>query len=107
MSVGKNDFVYFRQAIFVGTSLNVSEALKTRQEFLNDHHFIEGSGKIWEQNSCNVASRFPLVISRDNTEAVFKAFGIENAARAIDQSEPLWGRVKCTAIYAEKIINET
>lgn len=34
---------------------------------------------------------------------VLKAFGIENA-RAVEQSKPLRGRIKWTAMYAEKII---
>lgn len=101
-----HDFAYFRQVIFAGTSLNVSRALKTRDEISK---FFRGWGNedyIWHKNAYNVASRFPLVMNRVEAEAVLKASGIENAASAVDQGEPLWGRVKWTAMYAKKIVDE-
>ena len=104
-SFDRNNFGYFRQVIFAGTSLNVSEALKTRKEIVEDlNRWNANRGKVWHQSAHNITHRFPLVLNRDDTAAVLKAFGIENAPRAVDQSEPLWGRVKWTAMYAEKII---
>ncbi len=104
LSFSRYDFGYFQQVIFAGTSLNLSEALKTRMEIVEDPEGHITQGNVWLQSAHNITHRFPLVMNRDDTAAVLKAFGIENAPRAVDQSEPLWGRVKWTAMYAERII---
>ena len=104
LSFSRYDFGYFQQVIFAGTSLNLSEALKTRMEIVEDPEGHATQGNVWLQSAHNITHRFPLVMNRDDTAAVLKAFGIENAPRAVDQSEPLWGRVKWTAMYAERII---
>lgn len=101
-----HDFVGFRQVIFAGTSLNISRALKTRDKISESFHGWGDKDDIWHKNAYNVASRFPLVMNRVEAEAVLKASGIENAASAVDQGERLWGRVKWTAMYAKKIIDQ-
>ena len=101
-----HDFNYFRQVIFAGTSLNVSRALKTRDKISESFRGWGNKDNIWHKNAYNVASRFPLVMNRVEAEAVLKASAIENAASVVDQGEPLWGRVKWTAMCAKKIIDE-
>lgn len=98
-----DDFGYFQQVIFAGTSFNESKArsilvdgLKWEKPF----HWLEFT------TTYNMAIKFPLVVDRNAAEKALKLYGLDGAAIAVDQSEPLWGRVKWTAMYAEKIIEE-
>ncbi|MCJ1422585.1 hypothetical protein MMC29_000465 [Sticta canariensis] len=103
-TIDETNFKCFQQVIFAGTSLNVSEALKTRKEMVEKMDpFHTKKGSIWHRSAYSITHRFPLVMNRDAAADVLKAFGIDNA-RAVEQSEPLWGRIKWTAMYAEKII---
>lgn len=101
----QDDFIYFRQVVFAGTSLNILEALETREHVLK-HGIFWGDfkGKVWQKDSCNIANRFPLVTNRENAEAVLKSFGIANATKAAEKSDLLQGRIRWTAMYAERIM---
>ncbi|KAL9120101.1 MAG: hypothetical protein Q9187_003345 [Circinaria calcarea] len=83
----QNDFIYFRQLIFAGTSLNVSKALQTRKELLGKNRGYIGA--VWDKNACNIAIKFPLIMNRNTAEALLKLYGLDGAANAVDQSEPL------------------
>ena len=104
----QDDFVYFRQVIFAGTSLNAPEAFKAREAIAEivALHSKEYRGKTWAKDVCSMATKFPLIKTRDDAEAVPKSFGLDDADTAVDKGERLRGRVKWTAIYAEKIIEE-
>ena len=100
----KDNFVHFQQVIFAGTSLNVSKAqLILDSRLKSEEAFFGQSGS---ENTYTVATKFPLVMDRNAAEKVLKLYGLDGAANAVDQSEPLWGRVKWTAMYCEKIIAE-
>ena len=104
--IPQDDFIYFRQVVFAGTSLNILEALKTREHVLNTCSKLgdDEKGKVWQKDSCNIANRFPLVMNRENAEAVLKSFGIANATKTAEKSDLLQGRVRWTAMYAERIM---
>lgn len=53
-----------------------------------------------------MTTKFPLIITRGDTGALLITFDLDDAANAVDQSEPLQKRVKWTAMYVGKIIEE-
>jgi len=45
-------------------------------------------------------------MNRNAVRGVLNSYGLNGSEIAVDQSKPLWGRVKWTAMYAERIIEE-
>ena len=119
-----SDGGYFQQVVFSGTSLNVSKLLPVVEEILNEEEFHNCSRKElrtrllemknpWVpindshvmKDQVNVDTSFPLVMSKAAMEEVLETYGLD-ARCAVDHGRSLWGRVKWTAMYAERVIEE-
>ena len=98
-------FRYFQQMVFTGTSLNVNQVLQSRASVLASKRLK--MGPIWREDACNLTADFFLVLNRSATGQVLQSYGLDGSEMAVEKGRSLWGRVKWTAMYAERIIHET
>ncbi|KAK3361105.1 hypothetical protein B0T24DRAFT_114295 [Lasiosphaeria ovina] len=108
------------RAIFAGTSLDLSNVMKTVDTVLLEGQWLklirESFGISSISLDYNLLAKFPLVIGRNDAKGVLgevmRANGLAATTpnlvdRAVDESsELLRGRVKWTAMYAEAIVKK-
>lgn len=89
---------------FAGTSLSVNRFLQDRASILafkSDY-----MGPVWRKDACNLTADFFLVLNTSATREVLRCYGLDGSEMAVKKGRLLWGRVKWTAMYAERIIDE-
>ena len=91
-------------AIFAGTSLNIHGAIEAVQWVDGGIYFESDSPEL--PASAKIVRDFPIIMDEDNAKVTLRAYGL-SSARILDGAAkhgvPLWGRVKWTSMYAEKI----
>lgn len=97
-------FPYFQQMIFTGTSVNVTEVLQSRASVLASNPVK--MGPVWQKDACNLIADFFLVLNRSAAREILRSYGLDGSEMAVEKGRSLWGRVKWTAMYAERIIDE-
>ena len=97
-------FPYFQQMIFSGTSLNVNRVLQSHASVMASRPFKRGL--LWQKDACNLTADFLLVLSRSAAREILRSYGLDVPEIAVEKGKSLWGRVKWTAMYAERIIEE-
>ena len=96
-------FPYFRQMIFTGTSLNVKRVLQSHESVLAINPKM--SRPVWQYH-CNLTTDFFIVLNGSATREVLRSYGLDGSKMAVESGRSLRGRVKWTAMYAERIIDE-
>ena len=106
---GYHEFRYSRQMIFTGTSLNVNKVLQTHASAINhqsnDSKWYQGA-RVWQVDGCKLTVQFPLIMNRTAARQVLSTYGLNDSEDAVEQSKSLWGRIKWTAMYAERILDD-
>jgi len=91
------------KALVAGTSLNLKKALDSLQPLRRTHTF---RGYQWGEREYKIVRNFPFVRDNDGAKMILHACGIKCQKvldEAANNSRSLWGRVKWTSMYAEKI----
>ncbi|KAH6887458.1 hypothetical protein B0T10DRAFT_607414 [Thelonectria olida] len=96
---------YFRQAIFAGTSFNISKAQELRASMAED---IGPWHPFFNDRSYRSVGNFPLIMKEADTKKVLSARGLKPPVldMAAKHAHSLWGRIKWTAMFADKILEE-
>ena len=107
---GYDEFRHSQQMIFTGTSLNVNKVLQTHASAINPQSGIFGKwtqgGSLWQVDGCKLTVQFPLIMNRTAARQVLSTYGLNDSEDAVEQSKSLWGRIKWTAMYAERILDD-